>query len=97
MLHAISYDLIEPNRDYAALRNKIDSLGDAYYCLKSMVLLQTAKTAGEVDSAIREVVGDNALFLVLDITGADEKKYYGRIVAQEGKGGFWTWLASHNS
>jgi len=97
MLCIISYDLKEPDMDYRALYEKIDSIGKSYWSSESTVFLHTNIDAGLVDAAIRSVVADTASFVVVDITGIDEEKYYGRVPAREKGDGFWKWLKENNN
>lgn len=97
MLCIISFDLHGVEKDYHQLYNKMEALGATYRCSESTVLLHTGIDAGLVDSAIRSVVDDEATFIVVDITGIDEEKYFGRVPARAKGDGFWKWLKEHNN
>ena len=97
MLCIISYDLHGAEKDYQSLYDKIETLGPSYRCSESTILLHTGIDAGLVDSAIRSVVDDEATFIVVDITGIDEEKYFGRVPARAKGDGFWKWLKEHNN
>ena len=96
MLCIISYDLKGADKDYQALYDKIDSLGATYRCSESTIFLHTAVDAGLVDAAIRSVVDDESIFVVVDITGVDDDKYFGRIPARSKGDGFWKWVKENN-
>ena len=97
MLCIISYDLHGVEKDYQSLYDKMEALGATYRCSESTVLLHAGIDAGLVDSAIRSVVDDEATFIVVDITGIDEDKYFGRVPARAKGDGFWKWLKEHNN
>ena len=97
MLCIISYDLHGVEKDYQPLYDKMEALGTTYRCSESTVLLHTGIDAGLVDSAIRSVVDDEATFIVVDITGIDEDKYFGRVPSRAKGDGFWKWLKEHNN
>ena len=97
MLCVISYDLKGADKDYQGLYDKIDSLGSTYRCSDSTILLHTGSHAGLVDSAIRAVVDEEAIFIVLDITGIDDEKYFGRVPARAKGDGFWKWMKENNN
>lgn len=97
MLCIISYDLHGDEKDYQPLYDKMEALGATYRCSESTVLLHTGIDAGLVDSAIRSVVDDEATFIVVDITGIDEEKYFGRVPSRAKGDGFWKWLKEHNN
>jgi len=96
MLCLISCDLKEPD-DYQALYDKIKSIGDFYRCSESTVFLHADIDAGLIDAAVRSVVSDTATFVVVDITGVDEEKYFGRVPARSAGDGFWKWIKTHNN
>lgn len=97
MLCVVSYDLKGSDKDYKALYDKIDSLGLNYRCSESTVFLHTEIDAGLVDAAIRSVVDEEAVFVVVDITGIEEEKYFGRVVSRSKDDGFWEWVKAHNN
>lgn len=97
MLCIISYDLRGEDKDYQVLYEKFESLGRFYHCSDSTILLHTDIDAGLVDSAIRAVVDDEATFIVIDITGIDEEKYFGRVPTRAQGDGFWKWLKENNN
>ena len=97
MLCIVSYDLNGADKDYQALYDKIDSMGASYRCTESTIFLHTTIDAGLVDAAIRSVVDEDASFVVVDITGADEEKYFGRVPARTKGDGFWKWVKDHNN
>lgn len=97
MLCIVSYDLNGADKDYQALYDKIDSMGASYRCTESTIFLHTTIDAGLVDAAIRSVVDEDASFVVVDITGVDEEKYFGRVPARTKGDGFWEWVKEHNN
>lgn len=97
MLCIVSYDLKGSDKDYQVLYDKIDSLGSSYRCSESTIFLHTEIDAGLVDAAIRSVVDEEAVFVVVDITGVDEEKYFGRVVSRSNDDGFWKWVKMHNN
>ena len=96
MLCVISYDLKGDERIASALQDKIDSMGESYRCNGATVFLHSDIDAGLVDAAIRSVVGGEATFVVVDITGVDEERYFGRVPARSKGERFWDWLRAHN-
>ena len=97
MLCIVSYDLNGADKDYQALYDKIDSMGASYRCTESTIFLHTTIDAGLVDAAIRSVVDEDASFVVVDITGVDEERYFGRVPARAAGDGFWKWVKDHNN
>ena len=97
MLCLISYDLHGADKDARSLCDKIDSLGPTYRCFDSTILLHTEIDAGLVDAAIREVVDGDATFIVVDITGIDEEKYFGRVRSRAKNDRFWEWVKANNN
>lgn len=97
MLCVISYDLKGADKDHQALCDKIESLGSSCRCNASTVLLHTEIDAGLVDAAIRSVVDEEASFFVVDITGVDEERYFGRVPARVPGETFWQWLRANNN
>ena len=96
MLCIISYDLHDAKNGYQPLYDKIDTLGPSYRCSESTIFLHTEIDVGLVDAAVRSVVEEDATFIVVDITGNDEEKYFGRVRARAQGDGFWKWLKDHN-
>lgn len=96
MLCFISYDLKGDDKNYQSLYDKIDSLGVSYRSSESTVFLHTDIDAGLVDAAIRSVVDEDAIFVVMDITGIDEEKYFGRVSSRPAGENFWKWIKDNN-
>lgn len=66
--HLISYDLIGPNRDYAAINEHIKSTyGTRAKPLESVWLVKTSQSAGEVRDALKQHVDDNDKLLVVTL------------------------------
>jgi len=97
MLCIVSYDLKGADKCYQALYDKINNLGCSYRCNESTIFLHTEVDAGLVDAAIRSVVDDEAVFVVVDITGIDDEKYFGRIPARAQGENFWKWVKENNN
>ena len=97
MLCIISYDLHGVEKNYQPLYDKIDGLGTSYHCSDSTLFLHTGIDAGLVDAAIRAVIDEDATFVVVDITGIDEEKYFGRVNARAKGDGLWKWLKENNN
>lgn len=96
MLCFISYDLKGDDKNYQSLYDKIDSLGVSYRSSESTVFLRTDIDAGLVDAAIRSVVDEDAIFVVMDITGIEEEKYFGRVSSRTVGENFWKWIKDNN-
>lgn len=95
MMHIISYDLHGEESDYVKLYEVINGLGDAYFCLESTVFLCSPKSAGAIDTVLRSSFPKKISFVVVDITGIDEEKYFGSVVPKQDKGSFWKWMLEH--
>lgn len=95
MLHIISYDLHGREKDYPTLYEKINALGEPYYCLESTVFLYTQKSAGAVDASLRAALDPELSFVVVDISGINVEKYFGSIIPKAEKGSFWDWVLAH--
>ena len=96
MLHIITYDLKDATL-YEPLCAKLNEMGDAYPCTQSTFFLHTSRSAGGVDSEIRQLVDGKANFAVIDITGIGEDRYFGRIPAREEGDRLWNWLKTNNA
>lgn len=64
----ISYDLIEPGRDYTNLWDHLKSYGTWSKPLESVWLIKTDLTAAEVRDAAKEHVDQNDKILTIDVT-----------------------------
>jgi hypothetical protein len=69
-LHAISYDLSKPDRDYDRLFKAIKSLGSWCHPLKSMWVVKTNLTVGQIRDRLKSVVDSDDHLLVTEMTGA---------------------------
>ena len=66
--YLISYDLVGPNRDYAAVTEHIRSVyGTRAKPLESVWLVVTDKSAGEIRDALQEHVDGNDKILVVHL------------------------------
>jgi len=97
MLHIISYDLKASKDDYEKLYALLEEMGDAYKASESTLFLHTSIEAGLVDSAMRGVVSKESTFVVVDITGVSEEKYFGRVSPRTKGDAFWTWIKANNN
>lgn len=68
-LHAISYDLSKPGRNYDDLYRTIKSLGGWCHALESTWIASTTLTAKEVRDRLRSVIDGDDHLLVTEMTG----------------------------
>lgn len=88
MLYLITYDLHEPEKNYTALQNLIQSLGEANHCLGSVWLLQTRIGVNEVQSEVRKVIDENDRVIITEMTGMPRNGWMNRDV--------WAWVRAHD-
>lgn len=96
MLLLISYDLQDMHERYNAFCSRVRELGTPNFCTRSVVLLQTLTTAGDVDSELKKIIDKSDSLLVLDITGISEDRYFGRCHKTVNGIGVWNWIRANN-
>lgn len=88
MLIMITYDLNKPGQEYANLFAAIQQCGESNHCLKSVWLLQTRMSVGQVQQILRRHMDSNDFLLVVDITGQSRDGWMSRSV--------WDWAREHD-
>ena len=68
-LHAISYDLSKPERDYEKLFKAIKALGNWCHALESLWIVNTSLTVVEVRDKLKAAIDANDSLLVTELTG----------------------------
>lgn len=69
-LHAISYDLSKPGRNYDSLFEAIKTLGAWCHALESTWVVNTTLSAGQVRDRLIKVIDSNDHLLVTELTGS---------------------------
>lgn len=88
MLYLVTYDLREPERDYQALQDTIQRIGEANHCLGSVWLLHSRMNVNEVQGALLQVMDTNDRLLIADITGRPRNGWLTRDQ--------WEWARVHD-
>ena len=89
MLILISYDLKQPDRDYATLYEAIKSTSNAWWhYLESVWLVDTQLEPEDCYRIIRTTIDENDSLFIVDITG---QKNQGWLPSKA-----WEWIKLHN-
>jgi hypothetical protein len=68
-IHAISYDLSKPGRNYDALFSSIKALGGWCHVLESTWIVRTDLSAAQVRDSLSPAIDSNDHLLVTEMTG----------------------------
>ncbi|PFB05019.1 hypothetical protein CN385_05835 [Bacillus anthracis] len=71
----ITYDLNKPSQDYSSLYEEIESLGDCINPLKSVWLVKTTLSSGEIIERLKKVADKNDDFIVVPYDTPDRSAY----------------------
>lgn len=89
MLHLITYDLKNKDKNYEALYEQIKQCGSYWWhYLDSVWIIQSDKTISECHNLIKSQMDDNDRLFIVEITN---QKYQGWLPSTA-----WEWLKDHN-
>lgn len=89
MLCLVTYDLKSPGKNYEPLYDEIKHLGQAWWhYMESVWLIQTNVGLDECNNRLRQLLDNNDLLLIVNITGQPRQ---GWLPAKA-----WDWIRTHN-
>lgn len=89
MIYLITYDLMQPNRDYEPLYEAIKKCGSNWWhYLESTWIVATDISVNECVKRLRQTMDDNDNLLVVNITGQERQ---GWLPSKA-----WDWIKQHD-
>jgi hypothetical protein len=70
MVFLVTYDLHNPQRDYAPVHAAIKALGAWCHCLESTWLVESSRSVGQIRDEVKAAADSNDTILVLPIGGS---------------------------
>ena len=88
MLILISYDLIQPSRNYQALYDAIKKAPAWCHAMESMWFVYTKESVNLWTKRLRQAIDENDSLFVVDITNKSRSGWLSK--------DFWKWLDQHD-